>query len=316
MRPGTVVFVIFDAYETLDLTGPYEVFGEAGYDLQIVAPKQGLVRSSKGLPVHADVSVGTFDPDRTDTLVVAGGNGVFTARYNRRLVAWVAAAAGSARRVAAVCSGAFLLAETGLLDGRRVTTHWRKADQLAQDYPRLRVDSDPIFIQDGRFWTSAGITAGMDLALALVEDDLGQQVALGVARELNLFLRRPGNQSQFSVPLWSTPPTSDVLRRVVDAIHTDPGGRHAIAELAELAGLSSRHLQRRFTHEIGLPPAAYVERVRVEAAQRDLSERDDPVDAIARRYGFGTAETLRRTFHRIVGIAPSDYRARFRAVSA
>jgi transcriptional regulator GlxA family with amidase domain len=316
MRPGTVAFVIFDAYESLDLAGPFEVFGEAGYDLQIVAPKRGLVRSSKGLPVYADASVGTFDPSRTDTLVVTGGNGVFAARSNRRLVGWVASAAHSARRVASVCSGAFLLGETGLLDGRRVTTHWRKADQLAQDYPKLHVDSDPIFIQDGRFWTSAGITAGMDLALALVEDDLGQQVALGVARELNLFLRRPGNQSQFSVPLWSTPPTSDVLRRVVDAIHTDPGGQHGIAELAELAGLSSRHLQRRFTSEIGLPPAAYVERVRIEAAQRDLSERDDPVATIARRYGFGTAETLRRTFHRIVGIAPSDYRARFRAASA
>jgi transcriptional regulator GlxA family with amidase domain len=156
----------------------------------------------------------------------------------------------------------------------------------------------------------------MDMALALVEADLGPQTALGVARELNMFLRRPGSQSQFSVPLWSTQPTTDTLRNVVDAIHTDPGARHGIDDLASLAALSPRHFQRRFTQEIGLPPAAYVERVRIEAAQRDLSERDDPVEAIARRYGFGTAETLRRTFHRIVGIAPSDYRARFRTSHA
>jgi transcriptional regulator GlxA family with amidase domain len=316
MKPGRVTFVIFDGYEALDLAGPYEVFGEAGYELVVVAPKKGPLRSSKGLPVQVDLSVSTADPRHVGTLVAAGGDGVFAARYNRRLVDWVVTAAGSAQRVASVCSGTFLLAEAGLLDGRRVTTHWRVADQLAEDYPNLVVDSDPIFIQDGPFWSSAGITAGMDMALALVEADLGPKTALNVARELNLFLRRPGSQSQFSVPLWSTPPTSDALRRVVDAIHTDPGARHGISELASVAGLSPRHLQRRFTHEVGLPPAAYVERVRIEAAQRDLSERDDPVEAIARRYGFGTAETLRRTFHRIVGIAPSDYRARFRTATA
>jgi transcriptional regulator GlxA family with amidase domain len=307
-----VTLVIFDRYETLDLAGPFEVFGEAGYDLLIVAPEAGPVRSSKGLSVNADLSVTTADPRRTDTLVVTGGHGVYAARSDRRLIDWITAAAASARRVASVCTGSFLLAETGLLDGHRVTTHWRQADRLAREYPAVVVDSDPIYIQDGRIWTSAGITAGMDLALAIVEDDLGPQTALEVARELVLFLRRPGSQSQFSVPLWSTQPRSDVLRRVVDAIHTDPGARHGIDDMASLAGLSSRHLQRRFTSEIGVPPAAYVERVRIEAAQRALAERDDPLEAIARRYGFGTAETLRRTFHRLVGVAPSEYRARFR----
>jgi transcriptional regulator GlxA family with amidase domain len=311
MQPGRVTFVIFDGYEALDLAGPFEVFGEAGYELLVVAPRKGPLRSSKGLSVNVDLSIREADPRHTDTLVVAGGDGVFAARYNRNLVDWVAAAASSGRRVASVCSGAFLLAATGLLDGRRVTTHWRVADRLAKDHPALVVDADPIFIQDGPFWTSAGITAGMDLALALVEADLGPRVALGVARELNLFLRRPGTQSQFSVPLWSTPPTNDVLRRVIDAIHANPGAQHGVDDLARLAGLSPRHLQRRFTQEIGVPPAAYVERVRTEAAQRDLSERDDPVEAIARRNGFGTAETLRRTFHRLVGVAPADYRARF-----
>ncbi|MEO3753264.1 DJ-1/PfpI family protein [Streptomyces sp. B6B3] len=311
MSSGTVTLVIFEGYETLDLAGPFEVFGEAGYELRVVAPQAGVIRSSKGLSTHTELSVRTTDPHATDTVVVTGGDGVFAARHDRTLVEWVTAAASSARRVASVCSGAFLLAETGLLDGRRVTTHWRVADQLAREYTALLVDRDPIFVRDGRFWTSAGVTAGMDMALALIEADLGPRRALDVARELNLFLRRPGSQSQFSVPLWSTQPTSDVLRRVVDAIHTDPGAPLGISDLASLASLSPRHLQRRFTHEIGLPPATYVERVRIEAAQRDLSERDDPVETIAHRYGFGTAETLRRAFHRIVGIAPSDYRARF-----
>ena len=314
MTPGSVTFVVFDGFDGLDLAGPFEVFGEAGYDLRVVGPSLRPTRSSKGLAVRPDGSVRTADPRTTDTLVVVGGDGVFAARHDRALVDWVAAASASAPRVASVCSGAFLVAETGLLDGRRVTTHWRAAERLAREHPALIVDADPIFVRDGHVWTSAGITAGMDLALALVEADLGPRTALDVARELNLFLRRPGGQSQFSVALWSTPPRTAVLQRVVDAIHTDPGARHDIDGLASLAGLSTRHFQRRFTEEVGLPPAAYVERVRIEAAQRDLSERDDPVDTIARRYGFGTAETLRRAFHRLVGIAPSEYRDRFQAV--
>lgn len=315
----TVVFVIFDGFQCIDLTGPHEVFTQVstlvqhGYATSVVAPEEGLVRSIRGLRMLPDRSVATADPHGIDTLIIAGGDGVFTARSDRALVDWIATAASSARRVASVCSGAFLLAETGLLAGRRVTTHWKEADQLAREHPEIVVDSDPIFIEDGRFWSSAGVTSGMDLALALVEADLGHEIALTVARDLVLFLRRPGSQSQFSMPLWSQPPASDPLRVVVDAIHTDPGGRHDISGLAQRAGLSPRHLQRRFTDEIGLPPATYVERVRVEAAQRALADRDDPVEAIARRYGFGTAETLRRTFHRLVGVTPSDYRARFRA---
>jgi transcriptional regulator GlxA family with amidase domain len=180
------------------------------------------------------------------------------------------------------------------------------------EHPELSVDCDPIFIRDGRIWTSAGVTAGMDLALALVEDDLGREVAHSVAQELVLFLRRPGSQSQFSVPLWSAQPRSDPIRAALAAIHADPGARHGVADLAIHAGLSPRHLQRRFTAETGTPPSAYVERVRIEAARRALAESDDPVDVIARRCGFGTAETLRRAFHRTTRVAPSDYRNRFR----
>jgi transcriptional regulator GlxA family with amidase domain len=311
VEPGSVTLVIFDGYQALDLAGPYDVFAEAGYKCLIVAPRAGPVRSNMGLPVLA-AGIADTDPDTTDTLMVVGGSGVITARSQQELVEWIGAAAGSAQRVTSVCSGAFLLAEAGVLDGRRVTTHWSEADQLAREFPSIEVDCEPIFIRDGRLWTSAGVTAGMDLALALVEADLGREVALDIARDLVLYLRRPGNQSQFGMPLWSAQPATDVLRKVVDAIQTNPGARHRIPDLASLAGLSSRHFQRRFTKEIGMPPAAYVERARIEAAQRALAERDDPVESIARHYGFGTAETLRRAFHRLVGIAPSDYRDRFR----
>ena len=269
--------------------------------------------SSSGLPVHIAHGVADLDPGGVDTLVVAGGAGVDRACHDPALTGWIAAAAAGARRITSVCSGVFLLAAAGLVDGLRVTTHWARAEQLAREHPGLRVDCDPIFIRDGRVWTSAGVTAGMDLALALVEADLGREVAHTVAREMVLFLRRPGGQSQFGVGLWSTQPATDSLRVVVSAIHADPGARHGIADLAACAGMSPRHLQRRFTAELGTPPAAYVERVRVEAVQRALAGGDDPVETIARRYGFGTAETLRRSFHRQVGVAPSDYRDRFRS---
>ncbi|SEF88350.1 Transcriptional regulator GlxA family, contains an amidase domain and an AraC-type DNA-binding HTH domain [Nonomuraea solani] len=312
MNQRRVAFVVFDGFQSLDLAGPYEVFQQTRrYTCQIVAARPGLVRAGSGLPVHAEHGVATLDPDGVDTLVVAGGSGVYEARNDPALTAWIAAAGAGARRVTSVCSGAFLLAATGLLDGRRATTHWARAGQLAREYPAVTVDADPIFIRDGRVWSSAGVTAGMDLALALVEDDLGRDVALAVARHLVLFLRRPGGQSQFSVALWSAQPATDPIRAAVSAIHADPGARHGIDDLAAHAGLSPRHLQRRFTAELGVPPGSYVERVRVEAAQRALAESDDPVEAIARRCGFGTAETLRRTFHRRVGVAPSDYRDRF-----
>ncbi|WP_433465097.1 GlxA family transcriptional regulator [Spirillospora sp. CA-128828] len=307
-----VAFVIYDGFQILDLTGPHEVFQHTGrYECLVVGPQAGPVTASGGLSVHA-----RFGPDLApagiDTLVVAGGIGVREARGDAALVGWVAEVARTARRVASVCSGALLLAEAGVLAGRRVTTHWRRAEQLRTEYPGLVVDCDPIFIRDGHVWTSAGVTAGMDLALALVEDDHGREVAHEVARELVMFLRRPGSQSQFSVPLWSAQPATDPIRAAVSSVQADPGARHTIADLAKRSGLSERHLQRRFTAELGVPPAAYVERVRVEAARRALAEGDEPVETLARRLGFGRGETLRRAFHRQVGVAPSDYRDRFR----
>lgn len=318
MTRRRVVFVIFDGFHSLDLTGPYEVFQAAaeltgGYQCEIVAPAAGAVTAGSGLPVHVGAAMSAADPAAIDTLVVVGGSGVDAARHDAALVGWVAAAGRGARRVTSVCTGVFLLAAAGLLAGHRVTTHWSREDQLRRENPDVQVDCDPIFIRDGRVWTSAGVTAGMDLALALVEDDAGRAVAHAVARELVLFLRRPGSQSQFSVPLWSAQPSSEPIRAVVSAINADPGAEHGLTELASRAGLSPRHFQRRFTAEIGTPPAAYVERVRIEAAQRALAGSDDPVETIARRCGFGTAETLRRAFHRQARVAPSDYRDRFRS---
>jgi transcriptional regulator GlxA family with amidase domain len=314
-----IVFMIFDGLQPLDLVGPHEVFSyarvlspDAGYVCQVAANVAGPVRAASGLLLHAEYSVAELDPTGVDTVVAVGGSGVDLARHDRALVDWLVEAGRTARRITSVCSGVFLLAAAGLVDGRRVTSHWSRAEQLVAEHPEVVVDCDPIFIRDGRVWTSAGVTAGMDLALALVEDDLGAEVAQGVARELVLFLRRPGSQSQFSVPLWSTQPATDPIRAAVSAVHADPGARHGITDLAAHARLSPRHLQRRFAAELGVPPAGYVEQVRVEAARRALVDGDDPLHAIARRCGFGTAETLRRVFQRRLGVAPSDYRDRFR----
>lgn len=224
MQQRRVVFVIFEGFQSLDLSGPFEVFqqagrrpaaGRPGYDCRIVAAVAGPVRSSSGLRVHADHGIADLAPAGIDTLVVVGGDGVDDATRDPALVGWLAEAAATARRVTSVCSGVFLLAATGLLTGRRVTTHWGRDGQLRREHPELTVDTRPIFVRDGRVWTSAGVTAGLDLALALVEDDLGRAVAHAVAQHLVLFLRRPGSQAQFSVPLWSAQPATDPILSLI-----------------------------------------------------------------------------------------------------
>lgn len=314
MAERTVVFLIYPDLQALDLAGPHEVMAQLGvYRCLIAARHPGPVASESGLPIHASHGIDDIDPADIDTLIVVGGGGVDAASRDPELVAWVGAVAGRARRTASVCSGVFLLAAAGVLTGRTVTTHWSRAAQFRVEYPDIALDPDPIFIHDGPIWSSAGVTAGMDLALALVEDDHGRALAHRVAQHLVLYLRRPGNQSQFSVPLWSVRPATDPIRAATEAVATDPAARHTVDTLAERAGLSARHFQRRFTAECGIPPTSYVEQIRVEAARRALAEGDDPVEAVARRCGFGTAETLRRTFHRRVGVSPSDYRDRFRS---
>lgn len=315
-----IVLVAFDGVQTLDLAGPLEVFTGANrleehagrpapYLISVAGVRPGVVRTESGLGVLAESALPAH---QVDTIVVAGGDGAQSARRDQLLLAWLRAA-GESRRVCSVCTGAFVLAEAGLLDGRRATTHWSRAAQLAREYPLVQVDPAPLFLRDGRIWTSAGVTAGIDLALALVEADLGTMTAQTIARWLVLFLRRSGGQSQFAAEVWTDPPERDGLARVVRAVHAEPGGDHRLPALAQRAGMSERHLQRCFRVELGTTPAAFVTRVRVDAARRLLEQEGATVEATARRVGFGTAETMRRAFQVQLGVPPDTYRDRFTA---
>jgi len=247
-----------------------------------------------------------------DTVVLPGGWGLDAARANPGVVDWVKAVSGTARRVVSVCTGAFLAAEAGLLDGCRATTHWAFADELARQFPSITVDPDPIFVHSSpSVWTAAGVTAGIDLALSLVEEDHGTEVAQTVARYLVLYLRRPGGQSQFAAPVWMPRAKRAPIRAVQESIETEPGAAHSVSDLARRAAMSPRHFTRLFTDEVGEAPGAYVERIRTDAARRQLEETDDTVTAIAARCGFGTAETLRRNFVRRMGVSPDQYRKAF-----
>jgi transcriptional regulator GlxA family with amidase domain len=253
------------------------------------------------------------DPaDGLDTLVLPGGFGTAAAVADQRLIAWVRAAAPHARRVVTVCTGAFLAAEAGLLDGCPATTHWAFAGQLAERYPAIAVHADALFIRSSpRVWTAAGVTAGIDLALALVEEDHGTDVAQTVARWMVMYLRRPGGQTQFAVPVWTPRARRAPIRDVQEAVEAEPGGAHSVADLAGRAAMSPRHFTRVFTSEVGEAPGVYVERVRIEAARRQLEQSDDTVSVIANRCGFGTSETLRRSFIRRLGVSPDQYRRTF-----
>lgn len=319
----SVVIVVYPGVQSLDAVGPYEVFSgaaqaiastrpdaPAAYEVRLVARDGTQVRSESGLSLGADPLPPHTSP--LDTLLVAGGSGVHEARSDAELVDWVRRAGGRARRVGTVCTGAFLAAEAGLLDGRHVTTHWARAQRLADEFPQLHVDPDPIYTRTGTLWTSAGVTAGIDMALAMVEDDLGTEVAQIVARWLVMFLRRPGGQSQFAAPVWMPRAERSSVRAVQQAIEDHPDGDHRIATLAARASMSPRHFSRVFLDEVGESPGQYVERVRVDAARRLLEDTDDTVALVARRCGFGTAETMRRAFVRRVGVAPDHYRRRFR----
>jgi len=309
-----VVIVAFNGVQSLDVTGPAEVFSAAGNDVSVVTSDGAPIRTSSGLHLLPDADL-AHAPAPIDTLVVAGGDGTPAAIDDRALIDWLRATAPRCRRVTSVCSGAFLLAEAGLLDGRRATTHWSVCDVLARRYPAVTVDPDPIYVRDGDVWTSAGVTAGMDLALALVEDDLGRDEALRIARRFVLFLRRPGNQSQFSAQLSAQAAGRDGLREVQRWIAEHPEEDLSVEALASRADMSPRHFARCFTGEVGTTPARYVERVRLENARRLLEETDEGVEAVARACGFGTAETMRRAFLRTLRLSPAEYRARFRTAA-
>lgn len=320
-----VVIAVFPDVDLLDVTGPAEVFalanretaGRAGYQVRLAGPQAGAVRTSAGVRLLADLA---FDEvgGQVDTLLVPGAVDLTeqgpVARIDSDVVAWVKETAPHARRVASVCVGAHVLAAAGLLDGRTATTHWSTAAQLAADHPAITVDPDPIFVRTdrGRLWTGAGISACLDLALALVAEDQGEEVALAVARQLVMYLKRQGGQSQFSVPL-SRPASA---RRDIDELrlwiadHLD--GDLSAEVLADRMCLSERHFARVFKQETGASPATYVEAARIEVARRLLETTDDPLDQVAAAAGLGSAETLHRAFRRQLATTPAAYRRRFR----
>jgi len=322
-----IVFLAVPPIQLLDLVGPYEIFSRAGrarpgcdpaarggYGVEVVSTGCApLVTSSCALDVAAQ---GYYRDLRgpVDTLLVVGGAGVEgdLGALDPAVLAWLRDWAPRVRRLGAVCTGAFALAAAGLLDGRRAVTHWQWCDLLARDYPRVRVDAEPIYIRDGDVYTSAGVTAGMDLALALVEEDHGTDVALQIARELVLFLRRPGGQSQFSPVLARQGAERRPLRDLHAWILTNLDKRLDVETLARQAAMSPRHFARVFAHEFGVTPARYVEQVRVETARRQLEGAALSVAAIAAACGFGSADVMRRSFLRLLHVAPHEYRERFR----
>ncbi|MFJ3466023.1 GlxA family transcriptional regulator [Pseudomonas sp. NPDC090201] len=311
----------FPNVQLLDVTGPLQVFASANvhaaeqglpapYSPSVIARENGSVESSAGLGLHSH----PFPEGASDTLIVAGGWGVHVALQDQDLLRWVRHQASSARRLASVCTGAFLLAEAGLLDGHRVVTHWDSCEDLARSYPALTVDPEPIFINEGKLWTSAGVTAGIDLALALVEADLGRNAALAVARQLVVFLKRPGGQSQFSTALSMQHATrsqdsrfGDLHAWILDNLAADL----SVASLAAQVGMSERSFVRHYRAHTGNTPARAIEQLRVEAARRLLGDSALPIKRIADRCGFGTEETLRRSFLRAVAVTPQAYRERF-----
>jgi len=312
----------FPNAQMLDVVGPLEVFGAANairraegapplYATEIVGPTAGAIRTASGLPVVAARGIDR-GAEGIHTLLIAGGEGVVAARRDQGLIDWLKAAAGQVERLASVCTGAFLLGEAGLLAGRRATTHWMHCARFARDFPETAVEPDAIFVKDGRIWCSAGVTAGMDMALAMIEEDHGRDLALAVARRLVLFLKRPGGQSQFSAQLAAQGAASAPIGRVQTQILNDPGGDLRVERLAELAGMSVRTFARAFARETGTTPARFVERARVDAARRAIEDGAGGLDPIARRCGFGSADTMRRVFAKVLGVGPREYRQRVR----
>jgi transcriptional regulator GlxA family with amidase domain len=314
------VILMFPGVQPLDVVGPAEVFRTAalleppGYTVEFVARERGPLESST-VGLLADMKLDSCRGP-IDTLMVAGGLGVRDACRDPATVSWVRGAAARSRRVCSVCTGAFLLAEAGLLEGRRATTHWSGCDLLAQRHEGVTVEPDPIFVRHGNVYTSAGVTAGLDLALALVEEDLGRRTALEVARWLVLFVKRPGGQSQFSAQLTAQTADREPLREVQEWIAGNLDTDLSVPALARRAHMSERNFARAFRDELGMTPAAYVESVRVETVRIALESTGTQIEAIARQAGFGTVETMRRAFHRRLGVGPAEYRNRFRSPRA
>lgn len=317
--PKVIHVLAFENVQVLDVTGPLQVFASANdlarqrglplpYAVNVIATQAGPVMTSAGLALLAEALPAIEQP--CDTLVIAGGWGVYGVAEDPTLVQWVRDKSRHTRRMASVCTGAFLLAASGLLDGCRVATHWTRCEELARKFPALTVEANPIFIQQGAVWTSAGVTAGIDLCLALVEEDLGRAIALEVARHLVVFLKRPGGQSQFSVTLSlqkSDSRFAELHAWIADNLTLEL----SIATLAAQAGMSERSFVRHYRTETGQTPARAVELIRVENARRQLADSTTSIKRIAMQCGFGCEETLRRSFLRALSVTPQAYRERF-----
>ncbi|MFI0356881.1 GlxA family transcriptional regulator [Actinomadura sp. 9N407] len=314
MSRRSVTVLAYEGVRMMDVTAPLEVFSTAAglggrYETALCTPDGEPVTTAAGvrlMPTTPVIAMG-----ETHTLVVPGSPEFPRVPAPAGLLDAIASLSGTCHRIASVCTGAFALAQAGLLDGRRATTHWRHAATLARVHPRITVEPDAIYVRDGAVLTSAGVTAGIDLALAMVEEDEGADLAREVARDLVVFLQRPGGQSQFSVASRTPRPRHDPLRGLLDEIVAAPAGDHSLRAMAARAGMSVRHLTRLFHQDVGSTPAAYVESVRLEAAQ-SLLESGETVTGAAQRSGLGSDESLRRAFLRHLGVTPSAYRARFR----
>ncbi len=314
----TIVMVALPGVQLLDVSGPLDVFGEANsqagyeaYRLLVAAREPGPLRSSSDVRLLPDLVIDSGLAEPIDTLLVAGCPNMAEMPVDGLVLDWLRQRAGAVRRYGSVCSGAFFLAAAGLLDGRRVTTHWAVAERLAAGFPAVTVEEDAIHVSDGPVRTAAGVTAGLDLALALVEEDLGREIALRVASQLVMFFKRPGGQMQFSRKGEAAPAGRAALQELQRWVAANPAMDHSVASLGKRLGLSPRHFARLFRREVGVTPAAWVEEARVDAARRLLEQGHEAPKQVAVNCGFADADTLRRAFARHVGVTPAEYRKRF-----
>jgi len=322
MKPRHIVILGYDGIMGLDLVGPMEAFGsahvnspkagrEACYRVTVAALETKTFRSEFGLTITAEKSLSGIRD--VDTLLIPGGRGLRESNGHQNLTAWLQKNAGSIRRIASICTGIYGLAPSGLLNGRKVATHWRFTADLAMRYPTLKVNSGSLYVRDGKFWTAAGVTAGIDLSLALIEEDFGSEVALSVARELVVYMKRSGGQEQYSEPLQfqiqSRSRFADLLPWMLAHLEHDL----SVEVLAARVSLCPRQFSRRFTHEFGSSPASFVRRLRLDEARQRLSAPECTVEGVARSVGFSDGDNFRRAFERSFGIAPSLYRGRFAA---
>jgi transcriptional regulator GlxA family with amidase domain len=311
--PHQVAILVYDGVKLLDIAGPADVFAEANrlgaeYQVVLVSPTGQPVTSSIGIRMDVDGDTGAAPA--ADTFLVAGGDVYPRTAIDRDVVEAARTLAARAGRVGSICTGAFVLGAAGLLDGKRATTHWKVAHELADRHPSTTVEPDSIYVRDGTTYTSAGVSAGIDLALALVEEDHGPELTRNAARHLVVYLQRSGGQSQFSVPLQGPPPRTPALRTIVDLVTADPSGDYSLAELARHLNVSPRHLTRLFHDELAITPTRYVELIRFDLAKALLDQGHTATQAAARA-GFPSYESLRRVFARELAISPAAYQRRF-----